>query len=359
MTGRLVRFVWHDLPAFVGRVSRTLGVALTDGQYLAAWPGAALAAPVVALLAGAGIAAAQQEVTFTYSLVGLAIFAVLAGAGAGLGWYAFVGYVVVDLASGNPLELYFRPDALTVLQSLGAALISYLLLAALLVLVPLTALGLREEVTRLLRIDSAPVRHIVHTLLGGVLVWSWAQATAFLIRPVWSFHDRSPDVDAISTLQQDTWVLVLAGMIAFAGRGVAEESSITRLPSWIEVPPVDLSRRGLRPPVWVAVPLRAALLVVLMAGLLASFPQAVLLFVVLLVPLTVQALSGRLAAVEWVANRVPVVLRVAVAALAAYLIATVVVEPQVRATSSFFPMLLSVTLSLVVAAVLLPHREEY
>lgn len=359
MTGRLVRLVWNDLPAFVGRVSRTLGIALMDGQYLTAWPGAALAAPVVALLAGGAIAAVQQEVTFTYSLVGLTIFTLLAGAGAGLGWYALVGYAVVDLASGNALGPYFQPDALTVLRSLGAALISYLLLAALLVLIPLTVLGLREEVTRLLRVDSTPVRYIVHTLLGGLLVWSWAHATAFLIRPEWSFHNRSPDVDAISTLQQDTWVLVVAGLLAFAGRSVAEEYSITRLPSWIEVPPVDPSRRGLTPPVWVSVPLRAALLVALMAGLLASILQAVLLFLVLLIPLTVQAMSGRVAAVEWVTSRIPVVLRVAVVALAAYLIATVVVEPQVRATSSFFPMLLSVTLSLVVAAVLLPHREEH
>jgi hypothetical protein len=94
-----------------------------------------------------------------------------------------------------------------------------------------------------------------------------------------------------------------------------------------------------------------------MAGLLASLVQAALLFVVLLIPLAIQALSARLAPVEWLAARVPVVLRVAVAAVAAYLIATVVVEPQVRSTASFFPMLASVTLSLMVAAVLLPHRE--
>jgi hypothetical protein len=357
MSSRLVRMVWHDLPAVVGRGSRTVGVAFADGQYLAAWPGPALAAPIVALVAGAGIAAVQDEVTFTYSLLALSVFAILAGLGAGLGCFALLGYIVVDLVTGNPLERYFRPDALTVLQAMSAAAISYLLLATLLVLVPLVALGLREEIVRLLRTDSAPVRYVVHTLLAGALIWCWAQATAFLIRPVWSFHDRSPDVDAISTLQQDTWVFVLAGMVAVAARSVAEGYAIPRAPSWIEVPPVDLSRPGPRPPVWVAVPLRALLLVVLMAGLLASLVQAALLFVVLLIPLAIQALSARLAPVEWLAARVPVVLRVAVAAVAAYLIATVVVEPQVRSTASFFPMLASVTLSLMVAAVLLPHRE--
>lgn len=357
MIDRIIRGLWHDMPAHIGRYSRILGVALSDGSYLAVWRSAAIAIPIASFIAGCGLALLQKGTTFSYSLLGLALFAAIAGIGAGAGCYALLGYVIVDIVKGNPLGGLPRPDALTLFQIFSAAAISYALLAMLLVLVPIAAVGLREETTRLLRVGRPWFRQSVHALLAGGLIWAWCQATAFLLRPVWSFRGRSPDIDAIQPLQIQTWVVVLAGVLTVVSRTFVEMIAARNPPRWMEEPTLDPRFHPRLPPVIVTVPLRAVLLLVLLAGLVGSVLEAVLLFVALLVPLFIQARIGRYKLVRAVTSRVPVLARIIVVVVAAYLIATVVVEPWARSTTSFVPMLISVTLSLFVAAFLLPHPE--
>ena len=357
MKDRLVRLIWAVVPARVGRYSRTLGAALSDGSYLSAWPPAALAAPALAFVACIVVAATQGDLTFSYSLLALVLFVLIAGGGAGLGCYGLLGYIVADLVAGNPLADSYSPDALTILQNMSASLISYMLLAMLLVLVPITAIGLREEIVRLLRIEAVWLRPALHPLIAVVLVWAWAQATAFLLRPVWSFRGRYPDVVAIETLQFDTWVLLLAAAASVGARAFAESRAITRAPSWIEVPPVDFASPPRLRSLVMRVALRAVLLVVLLAGLVGSVVEAALLFVVLTIPLTLQARVARVRIVDYFATRIPVVIRIVAAVAVAYVIGRIIVEPRADSTASFMPMLVSVALSLFAIAVLLPERD--
>jgi hypothetical protein len=359
MIDRLVRVTWADAPRRAGRVSRTLGFALADGGYLAPWPLAALLAPVIALVLGAAAALTQGGITFAYSLPALVVFAFLSGIGAGPGIWALLGYVVTDLATGNAFDGFGGSGGstvLTVVQSFAAALISYAVLATLLVFVPLTAVGLREEVVRHLRLSRQWARPAVHALLAAVLVWAWAQAAAFLLRPVWTFRGAYPDVPPIQNLQFDTWVLVLVAAVAASGRSLVEGRAVQRLPLWLQEPVVDLAAARPRLPLQVAVPLRAFALMLLMSGLVASLLEAFVLFVALLVPLTAQALLGRERPVVAMVLRVPLVFRLAAVVVAAYIIANAVVEPRLF-QSSFAPMLVAVVLSLLVAAVLLPQQE--
>lgn len=359
MTGidRVARFVWADVPGRIGRSSRTLGVALADGAYLAAWPTVGALVPVTGFTLGALVAVTQGGVTIAYSLLGLIILTAVAGLAGGAGTWLLFGYVVLDIISGNALADASRPSALTVVRAIGAAMISYGVVAILAVLLPVTVLAFREELVRLLRVEVVWLRPTVHAVLAGALVWAWAQAAAFLLRPAWTFQGRTPDVAPISNLQADTWILVLVGTAAATSRALLETRALPRLPRWAQEPAVDLSMPPRRLPHRVAVPLRAAVLVVLLSGLVASALQAFGLFIVLLVPLAAQAVGGRVRPIAALAAKVPLVVRVAVVVAAAYMVGKVVVEPQVHATSSFVPMLVAVTLSLCVAAVLLPQQE--
>jgi hypothetical protein len=97
----------------------------------------------------------------------------------------------------------------------------------------------------------------------------------------------------------------------------------------------------------------------LMSGLFGSWWEAGLFALTLTAALLVRRwLPGWLPWWVRLVNRVPVVVRVLAAVAASWLVAHLVIEPAWYGTRSFFPVLLSATVSVLLLAVLLPRPIE-
>jgi hypothetical protein len=366
---RLGELIWVRLPARLGRRSLSVGVALADGSWLRAWPLAAVLAPVAALAVGVLVGLVRPDPTYTGSVVILSVLAAVAGLGAGPGAWTWVGYVVTDLAVHRPAGGLGRSgDVLEQLWQLYVPrLLTYVLLGLLLTTMPVAATGIRIQVIRVLRLSRGPIvvaSAVVQGLALGVGVVLWAQATAFMIRPLWSFVGTTPDIEAIAPLQEHAVLLgLIAGAVAAARTIVAARGTETARAA-------EAARahdRGTRPrptfdpdrrpwPWWVAGPVRAALVTLLLAGLVAGTGQAVAVFVALVVVGVVRDLAlPRVAGYVATVNRVPLLVRLAVAAGIAWVAAAAVVQPAVdRGESSFTWMLAAIVVSTLSAGALIP-----
>lgn len=339
-------FIWARIPAVLGRFSPTASHLLSDGRYLSAWSPAAIVTPLVALAAGIAAALLQSRVSFTSSLLAITAFAMVSGLGAGVGAYSLLGYVVADLArflaGASPYgsDIIGRPSL-------------YFVLASLVLLVPVSATVLREELLYVIRVASRWPRMVLHGLLSGVLVFAWAQAAAFLVRPVWSFSGRSPDVASIAPLQHEWgWYVVAGAGVAFA-RAYLETVVADRKPSIGEAVPVIASPG--HAPTWRSALLGSLAFCLALAGLFDSWLDAVVVFLALAGVLFLKERAARTRPIAWLAAKVPLVVRLAITLVCAYVMAIFLVEPAAAHSSSFRPMVASIIGSLLVAAVLLPR----
>jgi hypothetical protein len=229
----------------------------------------------------------------------------------------------------------------------------YFVLASLVLLVPVSATVLREELLYIIRVASRWPRAVLHALLSGVLIFAWAQAAAFLVRPVWSFSGRSPDVQSIAPLQQQWgWYVVVGAGVAFA-RAYLEAVAADRKPYIGEVLPVPANTG--RVPTWRSALLGSLAFCFALAGLFDSWLDAVVVFLALAGALFLKERAARARPIAWLAAKVPLVVRLVITLVCAYVMAVFLVEPAATHTSSFRPMVASIIGSLVVAAVLLPR----
>jgi hypothetical protein len=196
--------------------------------------------------------------------------------------WALASFAVGDLllarrAEFSRLALSFSADGL---RAAAALVLSYVLLAGLLVLIPVVSNAVRLACAAALarRAPMAPtlqarVSGAALVLTEGALAFLWTQSTPFLIRPVWSFFARSPDVPAIEPLQQRGWIVAFAVMLAAVGRLVLEGRASAHLD------PLAMPGLGtLRPPLpWKAVVAgRTAFVTFPLSGLLGSWWGALL-----------------------------------------------------------------------------------
>jgi hypothetical protein len=135
--------LWEGLPRMVPARLAVLRAAFTDGAYLRAWPAAGVAVPVLALAAGAVCGwrpwaeSARTDVTYTSSITIMVVLAVFGFAGAANGIWCLAGYVLADLLLHDHLPRFYRGSYLmNVLTTYLPLLLAYLLLAALIVLIP-------------------------------------------------------------------------------------------------------------------------------------------------------------------------------------------------------------------------------
>lgn len=227
----LNRWFWVTAPRWAGRRSMAMAGILGDGRALSARPrlGGLLPASgvLLAFLMGAihPFEVSRGSVV-TESLPALFVLAGLGGLGAAVGFWGFAGFVVGDLflsgyrRSGG--TFVFTSGMGRITQQYVPLAVVYAVIFVLMVLVPVVVewivLDLHARSRRRRLIDAS-------AFLGlAVLVYLWAQAAAFLIRPVWSFQGGVPALEAVVNLQLRWWVPVLGAVTGRAGRLLVSRS---------------------------------------------------------------------------------------------------------------------------------------
>jgi hypothetical protein len=229
-------------------------------------------------------------------------------------------------------------------------------LLGLLALNPLLANGVRLRIQR--RFGSSRGRRIAAFVAGGLLqgalAFLWAQAAAFLVRPVWSFSGNTPDTASIQPLQSGALPLVIATLV-----GVAARAWLTLAASDRTVPADEHVVRFAAPralPWPVVAALQALFFTILLSGLIGSVIEAALIWLVLaaIAALRIRIVPNLTQYVRLI-GRIPLLVRLAVCCGLAYLMAFLLVAPAIgRGTASFLPMVGAVLPPLILAALLLP-----
>jgi hypothetical protein len=351
---------WTRLPLGVSRVSRGLAAALADGIYLSAQPAVGALAPPAALVAGflIGWLHFSPGETFTYSLPVMGVMLAVGVISAGLGAWLLAGYVIGDFFL-RPHAVYdvTETPVLLLLRARLPLLLSYVLLAQLLVTIPLVAATIRRGMPARLRRGRAILGYGLGLVVLGALVYLWTQAVPTLIRPVFTWESQPQPIEAFKPLQELGWVLVFLGVAAMAVRIVVE--TVARRDVAIREARVQLAIARAAPvgglvlsPVRAA--FRAALTALLLAGIVDNPFEGVVLLGVLFVLFWARDLIQTVLP-AWVrlVSRIPVLLRLAAGIALSSAIATQSVN-LFWASDTFFPILLSVLLSLGIFAILIP-----
>jgi hypothetical protein len=347
----LARALWVRLPLAVAPISRTLVAFLSDGCYLTRWPPVAAIAPLVAVLYGVALSQTRQpdQVTYTYSLIGMVPVVAIAAFSAALGLYLTLAYAVCDLL------LFEHVSQSATLRP--AQLVSYLLLALLTVVTPLAARVIRRRTLP----DPArlgPAGGTLDTLLAAVivggLVFLWTESSAVLIRPIFVWTEAGTPTDqAIHPLQQLGWALALVAAGAAAARAELEPRQGSE--AAIEIARA-LRRQPLRqlPPLVAAV-IDGAVLTLLLGGLLDSWLEVPFVFAILSAASAARRLGPAvLPAWPGLLSRVPMIFRVALGIVVAGFVGQAIISTQFALTSSLWPVAAAAVAGMLVMTALVP-----
>lgn len=364
-------FLWEGLPAAVGRLSPALRAVLTDGRELRAIPVLGEVAPLIALAIGGVLSASRPpgdmlvHETYASSLLLLITFVAISTLGGALGAWAWLGYVIGDLFI---LEKFWFATELTrhlLLERLPQA-ITFLLLFGMMALIPPAVAVIRGQVV------SATARSgvgrwltagVLHALVSAAFVGSWAIAIPALIPPYWMWIGRLPSIPAIATPNDFAWLLALVAMLAAAARiavvALAERRGAPSGPE-LAMAPVTGARRV------ISLVARTTLLSLALAGLARTVTEAaVLVGGMLLATLLRSELLPRFAGYVGLVSRIPLLARVAISAAAGALIGWGLfsADPIQRSsglltTDSYFVLVVSIVLSAMVAALLMPSEAD-
>jgi len=357
---RVAGLLWVRLPRTVLRFSRLGGVALADGGYLRAWPPAAAGAPIAAALLGLALGMGHPGELYSYSLVVVGALGVVAALGASLGCWSLLGFVVGDLLLSrrdefSRLALSFSLDGL---RAIAALLLSYVLLAGLLVLAPVVASVVRIVVRDWLEGRGLGVSAVgaIPVLTQMTLAFLWTQSTPFLIRPVWSYFGSSPEVPAIEPLQQRGWIVALVVGVGVGVRLVLEARAAVHLDPFgasALAGGFPAARRW-----WMTVAGRTLFVTFMLSGFMSAWWVAAATAAALagIFVLQIRVLPSASEYVR-VVTGIPLIVRVAAVAVAAYGTGTFIVQRAVDEGSQSFGWLIIATLAaLTVVAFLLPEQ---
>jgi hypothetical protein len=359
------------MPTAAGRVSKTLGRALADGSYLTAWREVGALAPPVLLAVGFVVGWTHPTIlgwgfldtppVVTESLAFLIVAAMVGAAGAGLGLALTVGYALGNVLSLHPNNGPGPPGSAAGWLGL---LLSYVLLGQLTTMMPLLASVMREATSLRFLPSGRPRLVMAAGLAGGLyalVAYLWAIAATILVRPAFTWQGTTPPTEAVVHVQQaGGWIALFAGL-AGVGRAVAEghaaivtpRQQSERASASVGWPPVT---PWLRLSVVVRAPVAGVLATVLIAGALDRWLDAILIAAFFTLMYLARRGKRALLPLVWVdtVERIPVLLRLAVAAIAASLVSRAVVGRLWLVTSTFRPVVIAVALSLVVVYLLCP-----
>jgi hypothetical protein len=388
------RFWWASLPRRAWRTSKLLGLALADGGYLAVWPRVAAFAPVAVFALGAAMGWLRPAAwtTFTYSVGLLALIVAISELGAGLGVWLCLGWAVGDFALfSHPLPGGGEGQLAAVLRGRVPLLISYVQLVTLLVLVPLASAQLRAQLTSRRPVGGVASQAasalgpdaarretrwlppaLVQGALAAALTYSWALTESVLIRPVFTWREQPVPSEAVTTLVRYGWVLALMAAAAVVARfwladtARARPELASRLralsPEEAQLPASSPSRAPTGRPsqgplrIVLAIPLQALAGTLLLAGLVPTVRDAVILGTMLVLIAIARGMLSRTP--EWTRGvaRIPVPARLAGAAFAGFVLTRVITGAWGNRSDPFLPIVWSLGASLLVTAALLADR---
>jgi hypothetical protein len=361
---KIADFCWISIPRGAARLSCTAGALMSNGVWLCAWtPAGALAAPATLLMGLLLTWTIQSGQTFTSSMTVMALMLGVACLGTALGVWVWLGYVLADtFLVAHPLPHYARFEWL--IRVRGSLLVSYLLLAALLIGIPLAAQAFSALIVSGLRRGSPRkiIVSILQPLLQGAMVYSWAQAAPILIAPVFTWKNVTPPTATTAPLHDWGWILAPLAVLICAARLFAVSWAVAHLE--VKQRTVQLKRAlaALPPPkawpVWAAAITRASLMSLMLAALFDGWLVAGTSWMFL-------ALLG-IAQADWIGQlrrwtRVVSYLPVIVRLLLGLALGVALSRPILKHSHpdlSYRPLLLCLAVTMTAIALLLPKLAE-
>jgi Papain fold toxin 1, glutamine deamidase len=268
------------------------------------------------------------------------------------GWWCVVGFALGDLGSGH------HPYLKGPLATVAALAVSYAVLFTLIVGVPRVARALAASVTP--RGWGIP-RAVLAALAGGALAYAWSQAAAVLIRPLFIFGDESPPTDAIQPTQTHPMAYAVVAALAIAAFGIVR-AQLARTPNGARRI-LDAGRARANavqfPLPWpVTAVVRAFCMTVFVSGLSSGLPESFVIFLVFAAVFAVNELLGMVRPYAGALARLPLALRYAVNAAAAFALASFIVVPMFQSSQTLTPLLYALIASVAVTAVLFPSTRR-
>ena len=360
----LARLLWATIPSKAHRLSRQLGAILSDGQYLSASPNLAVIVPTAAFLAGLLSGFLHPDAIFTASMPLTALLLLFACFGSGIGWYAWLGYMIGDLPNLIPATAVVtaRYGGLATALPIGHVY-AYLVLAMLIVAVPIGARSLSVATSRAIPGgDNLVIQVLLGAALMAGMVFLWCLAMPILVRPVYLLEGISPTVVSVATIQESSGLVlivesaVLGGIRAFLGRAATRFDSFNQ--TALAFSEATARSRSLSDsvPTVIRLAARAVLTVLLLLGLMNSPADSAIAFVGVLATLLLASLViPRLTGFTRLLERIPIVARLVAGFVVAFIVGYIVIAPFFETYMSMIPILISVLLGFAVMLILVPE----
>lgn len=355
----------------VARVSTTLAAMFSDGQYISAIPAAGIFAPLIALFWGlfVGVIHFYLGETYTYSLLLMSLMLAISSFGAMLGIWLWVGYCLGD-GLLFLLGIGYFSTARNFLDRVGLfylpSILSYLLLATLLIIIPFASQGLREQS---LKFKMPP---FLRTILGAIiqlavvagLVYVWTQSMPVLIRPIFTWHRNSPSTAAIAPLQRTGWVLSIVAIIFGTARIIAEKIALARPAAKMRARAAQASLRlaaafkRFRIPGFITVIPKAILFTFLLSGMFEGWLDAILFFIFLVIVLEAREfISNYMLFWMRIVSFVPILIRFIIALAISSVFGYIILNLMWRDARTFLPIIIGTAFSFIVFAILIPGHS--
>lgn len=408
-------WVWFRLPLLVRRVFPSLSLTLIDGIYLAALGRLSALLPLLAFCIGFALSGfmLMPGQIFSASLFVVGALIAVSSLGAAVGLWLLGGYILGDLLIlrlarvGEVSEKFGQQGW----RDVACVLVLYTVLALLLVAVPamstrlrqvalllpqqiwlaytqnrpslrdadsvgqklatdsiwkkLSALGLKYQRVLMFPLDAA-----LQAAFSGWLVYSWAQVTAIMLRSAFIWYEY-PDVIStrvavafVDPLQYKYAPLLLVAYCAAVVRigleylATGKEDFLFRVDELTE----EISKRSPRSMgflSWVSEFWRAAILVVLLFGVLMTPFYVITTVVVLLISILLRkAILPHVTAWANFIWAVPLIMRIFVAGALSYGLSLLMLGDNLNA-ADFYPVLRPLWLSLLLSSLLFPDEPRH
>lgn len=343
------------------------GEALEEGSLLGSRPFLAVFLPPAQILLGGLIGgwSIGYHFALSESLVCLGIFSFFGFLNAQLGALLWLGYLLGDLLVfriGYINGLY-HVTAWHVIAIISPLFIYYLLLALLLFHMPILTRALTRQTLLFWSVEPSrrpTLNGALSGLVAGGLVYFWTQAFPLLIRPLWTWQDKSPVAEAIEPIQKYGLVLIVCAVLGamshvfiqswIGKRGEGRKSTTPKPFPWLFHAPLPLK-----------ILFGAAATTFLLSGVILRWWEAIVLFGVLFLLYAVRAgLFIRLPE-AWVrlTNRAPLLLRLTIAIGVGWYCSGWIHRGLWRySQGTFLPILVSLSVCLLVLSLFCPFAVQ-
>jgi hypothetical protein len=367
-TENLTLFWWYRLPMVAGRLTYGLAVMLTEGLYLTVWPVLAAFVPIIALTVGflsGWLRFGGAELVFTQSILIMLLAIIFGFLSTQWGFLYIVAFGLADFVVYSNPALRFL-DLGEQLPTRIAMLIMYVALGILAVGLPLFVQQLRAQL-RLPSTMSADfhviIDLIVTSLVSAILVYIYIQSLPMLIRPFFIWRRQSPPVNAVFPAQEQVWIFAVITLIVVVMRVLFEYTAAATDPKTMEAF-IDLTEETKQLGLWGRIPkivrivFVSAVSTLFLAGLYASWQEAIIPFVlILLLGLLRWLLPKRFPLWQQIMERIPILFRLLIGLMLAYFLSSLLLNGRL-AGSSFQPIVFALLLSLASMAIVFPEIDK-